>query len=61
MRGFGRGRRRVDSAFRQKLLLSLGFRVVGIRSAAAFLAIRQRENTGCLVLDLRMPEWYGLD
>jgi two-component system response regulator FixJ len=43
------------------LLLSLGFRVETFDSAAAFLQSAQRQYTGCLVLDLRMPGMDGLD
>lgn len=45
----------------RNLLLSLGFRVEAFDSAEAFLRSAQRENTGCLVLDLRMPGMDGLD
>jgi FixJ family two-component response regulator len=43
------------------LLLSLGFRVESFASAVAFLQSAHRENTGCLVLDLRMPGMDGYD
>ena len=45
----------------RNLLLSLGFRVETFESAAAFLQSAQRQHTGCLVLDLRMPGMDGLD
>jgi FixJ family two-component response regulator len=45
----------------RNLLLSLGFRVETFDSAEAFLGSAQREHTGCLVLDLRMPGMDGLD
>jgi FixJ family two-component response regulator len=45
----------------RNLLLSLGFRVEAFDSAVAFLQAVQRENTGCLVLDLRMPGMDGLE
>jgi two-component system response regulator FixJ len=45
----------------RNLLLSVGFRVETFDSADAFLQSAQRENTGCLVLDLRMPGRDGLD
>jgi two-component system response regulator FixJ len=45
----------------RNLLLSLGFRAESFASAAAFLQSARREDTGCLVLDLRMPGMDGLD
>ena len=45
----------------RNLLTSVGFRVETFVSAEAFLASMHRENTGCLVLDLRMPGMSGLD
>src|SRR2546428_2465844 len=43
------------------LLRSVGFGVETFASADEFLRSAQRENTGCLVLDLEMPEMSGLD
>jgi FixJ family two-component response regulator len=43
----------------RNLLASLGFRVEMFESAEAFVASSQRRNTGCLVLDLRMPGMNG--
>jgi FixJ family two-component response regulator len=43
------------------LLTSVGFRVETFVSAEAFLESIHRENTGCLVVDLRMPGMTGLD
>jgi FixJ family two-component response regulator len=37
----------------------LGFRVETFESAEAFIKSGHRENTGCLVLDLRMPGMNG--
>ena len=45
----------------RNLLLSVGFRVETFVSAEEFLRSAQRENTGCLVLDLRMTGMSGLD
>jgi two-component system response regulator FixJ len=45
----------------RNLLLSVGFRVAVFASAESFLQSVQRGNTGCLVLDLRMPGIDGLD
>jgi len=42
------------------LLRSVGFRVETFASAEEFLRSAERENTGCLVLDLRMTG-SGLD
>jgi FixJ family two-component response regulator len=42
----------------RNLLTSVGFRVETFESAEAFLQSSHRQNTGCMVLDLRMP---GLD
>ena len=39
----------------------LGFRVETFSSAEEFLRSAERENTGCLVLDLRMAGMSGLD
>jgi FixJ family two-component response regulator len=43
------------------LLTSVGFRVETFVSAQAFLQSPHRGNTGCVVLDLRMPGMSGLD
>jgi FixJ family two-component response regulator len=43
------------------LLTSVGFRVETFASAEAFLQSADRGNTGCVVLDLRMPGMSGLD
>jgi len=43
------------------LLASAGFRVETFASAEAFQQSAHPEQTGCLVLDLRMPGMNGLD
>jgi two-component system response regulator FixJ len=43
------------------LLSSVGFRVSEFDSASSFLRSAARGDTGCLVLDLRMPGMDGLD
>ncbi len=45
----------------RNLLMSVGLRVETFESAEAFLDSVHRENTGCMVLDLRMPGMSGLD
>jgi len=45
----------------RNLLRSVGFRVETFASAEEFLRSAERENTGCLVLDLRMTGMSGLD
>jgi FixJ family two-component response regulator len=45
----------------RNLLTSVGFQVETFVSAEAFLESIHRENTGCLVADLRMPGMTGLD
>ena len=45
----------------RNLLRSVGFGVETFASAGEFLGSAQRENTGCLVLDLRMTGMSGLD
>jgi two-component system, LuxR family, response regulator FixJ len=53
-----------DQSVRRSLrnfLRSVGFRVETFASAEEFLTSAQRENTGCLVLDLRMTGMGGLD
>ena len=44
----------------RNLLGSVGFRVETFASAEAFLESLHQEQTGCLVLDLRMPGMDGL-
>ncbi len=43
----------------RNLLASAGFRVETFASAEAFLQSIHKEQTGCLVLDLRMPGMKG--
>jgi len=43
------------------LLTSVGFQVDTFASAEEFLSSSQQENTGCLVLDLRMGGMNGFD
>src|SRR5436309_15227624 len=53
-----------DEALRRSvrnLLTSVGFRVETFASAEAFLQSAHRGNTGCVVLDVRMPGMSGLD
>jgi|RhiMetdeSRZDD1v2_1073273.scaffolds.fasta_scaffold42193_5 FixJ family two-component response regulator len=45
----------------RNLLGSVGFRVETFASAEAFLQSNHHAQTGCLVLDLRMPGINGLD
>ncbi len=45
----------------RNLLTSVGFRVETFQSAETFLETVHRENTGCVVLDLRMTGMSGLD
>src|SRR2546428_10161406 len=45
----------------RNLLMSVGFRVETFQSAEAFLESVHPENTGCVVLDLRMAGMSGLD
>jgi len=45
----------------RNLLMSVGFRVETFASAEAFLDSVHRQNTGCVVLDLRMTGMNGLD
>ena len=45
----------------RNLLTSVGFRVETFQSAETFLGTVHRENTGCVVLDLRMTGMNGLD
>jgi FixJ family two-component response regulator len=44
----------------RNLLSSVGFRVETFASAEAFLQSVHQQQTGCLVLDLRMPGMDGL-
>lgn len=53
-----------DEALRESLGLLLaqaGLRVRAFNSARAFLEAYAAEDSGCLVLDLRMPEMTGLE
>jgi FixJ family two-component response regulator len=45
----------------RNLLTSAGFGVVTFASGEAFLSAPERQLTGCLVLDLSMPEMSGLE
>jgi len=45
----------------RNLLMSVGFRVETFQSAEEFLHSAHRQNTGCMVLDLRMAGMSGLD
>ena len=45
----------------RNLLMSVGFRVETFESAEAFLASAHRQNTGCVVLDLRLTGMNGID
>ena len=52
-----------DASLRRSLgnlLMSVGLYVETFESAEVFLESRSRDNTGCLVLDLRMPGMGGL-
>jgi len=44
----------------RNLLTSVGLCVETFESAEVFLESRSRDNTGCLVLDVRMPGMGGL-
>ena len=53
-----------DEALRESLgllLVQAGLRVRAFNSARAFLEAFAAEDSGCLVLDLRMPEMTGLE
>ena len=53
-----------DSSIRrslERLIQSVGLTAQSFASAAQFLQSGHREETGCLVLDVRMPEISGLD
>jgi len=43
------------------LIRSVGFGVQGFSSAEAFLKSYQRQDTACLILDVRMPVMGGLE
>jgi len=43
------------------LIRSVGFGVQGFSSAESFLNSNQRQDTACLILDVRMPGMSGLD
>ena len=45
----------------RNLLMSVGFEVETFQSAEAFLESAHRQNTGCMVLDLRMTGMSGLE
>jgi len=60
----GSGDRSDDESLRRSLknlLGSVGFRVETFASAEAFLQSAHQEQTGCLVLDLRMPGLNGFE
>jgi FixJ family two-component response regulator len=53
-----------DDALRsslENLIRSVGWRVHGFSSAEAFLRSDQVHETGCLILDVRMPAMSGLE
>ena len=53
-----------DSSVRrsmERLVKSVGLTAKSFASAAQFLQSGHREETGCLILDVRMPEISGLD
>jgi FixJ family two-component response regulator len=53
-----------DVSVRQSLenwLRSVGYQVASFASAEAFLSAARDEMFGCLVLDVRLPGWSGLD
>jgi FixJ family two-component response regulator len=45
----------------QSLLLSAGFQAAAFASAEDFLQAPQRQDTACLIVDVRMPGMSGLD
>ncbi len=45
----------------ERLIQSVGLGIQSFASAAQFLQSGHREETGCLILDVRMPEISGLD
>jgi FixJ family two-component response regulator len=53
-----------DDALRsslENLIRSAGLRAQGFSSAEAFLRSNQAHETGCLILDVRMPGMSGLE
>ena len=53
-----------DGALRsslENLIRSVGLRAQGFSSAEAFLRSKQLHETGCLILDVRMPGMSGLE
>jgi FixJ family two-component response regulator len=53
-----------DDALRsslENLIRSVGWRAQGFSSAEAFLRSNQVHETGCLILDVRMPGMSGLE
>ena len=53
-----------DDALRsslENLIRSVGLRAQGFSSAEAFLRSNQVHETGCLILDVRMPGMSGLE
>jgi len=53
-----------DESLRRSIrnfLTSVGFQVETFASAEAFLQSAHRDDTGCVMLDLRMPGMSGLD
>jgi FixJ family two-component response regulator len=53
-----------DDALRsslENLIRSVGLRAEGFSSAEAFLSSNQMHETGCLILDVRMPGMSGLE
>ena len=45
----------------ENLMRSAGLRAQGFSSAEAFLRSEQLQETGCLILDVRMPGMSGLE
>ena len=53
-----------DDALRgslENLIRSVGWRAQGFSSAESFLRSNQADQTGCLILDVRMPGMSGLE
>jgi FixJ family two-component response regulator len=53
-----------DDALRtslDNLIRSAGFRAKGFASAESFLRSPDRQETACLILDVRMPDMNGLE
>jgi FixJ family two-component response regulator len=44
-----------------ELLMSLGFRALGFRSAAEYIAFPRPDQPACLVLDVKLPDIDGLE